>query len=69
MRLNSDSQVICGTFRRIDEEAVLAFKRGTGVIRPDEFDQSDDLGGDSDEYGPNVLYFQGHYIESLSWYL
>jgi hypothetical protein len=45
MRLNIDDQVRCGAVRSRDEEAVMALERRNCVMRSDEFDQPDDLGG------------------------
>jgi len=45
MRLNTDDQVRGGAVRSSDEEAVMALERRNCVIRSDEFDQPDDLGG------------------------
>ena len=45
MRLNTDDQVRGGAVRSSDEEAVMALEQRNCVIRSDEFDQPDDLGG------------------------
>ena len=45
MSLNTNDHARGGAVRSSDEKAVMALERRNCVIRSDEFDQPDDLGG------------------------